>query len=303
MTEHFETSSKKGPSPRRSTYRPRGLGKRSLDLIEAMRPIAELAQPITGRGVGYKLFAAGLIPSMARAEMQRVYRALRLGREQGIIDWGWIVDETRALERTSTWSNPSEYAECVARSYRRDFWDQQPVRCEVRSEKGTIRGVLAPVLNQFAVGFRVMHGFTSATSVYDVAQDNDGRELIALYVGDFDPSGLFMSEEDLPKRLADYDGDHVTLKRIALTSTQASGLLSFPATDKRKDPRFKWFVSNHGDRCWELDAMDPNDLRDVVARAIVELIEPVAWTRCETVNRAEQQSLRTIIAKWGEAAQ
>src|SRR5215475_10171922 len=28
----------------------------------------------------------------------------------------------------------SGYARCAARTYRRDFWDQQPVRCEVWSE-------------------------------------------------------------------------------------------------------------------------------------------------------------------------
>ena len=55
------------------------------------------------------------------------------------------------------------------------------------------------------------------------------------------------------------------------------GLPSFPAADKRKDPRYKWFVANHGDRCWELDAMDPNDLRDCVEQEIRRLIEPVAW--------------------------
>jgi hypothetical protein len=63
--EHFETRSKKG----------RGRAQRSLDLIDA-----KLSQPITGRGVGYKLFAAGL--SMAKSEMQRVYRLLR-GRQPG----------------------------------------------------------------------------------------------------------------------------------------------------------------------------------------------------------------------------
>jgi hypothetical protein len=286
--EYFETSSKKG----------RGLGRRSLDLIEAMRPIIELAQPITGRGVGYKLFAACLIPSMARAEMQKVYRALRLGREQGSIPWHSIVDETRALERTSTWANPREYAECVAQSYRRDFWNQQPIRCEVWSEKGTIRGVLSPLLDHYAVGFRVTHGFSSATTIYDVSQDDDGRELIVLYVGDFDPSGLYMSEEDLPTRLSDYDGDHITLKRIALTRKQVSGLPSFSAADKRRDPRYKWFVANYGDRCWELDAMDPNDLRDCVEEAIKELIEPMAWARCEVVNEAERESLRTVLDNW-----
>jgi hypothetical protein len=42
-----------------------------------------------------------------------------------------------------------------------------PDRVEVWSEKGTVRGVLDPVLKEYGVGFRVMHGFGSATSVYD----------------------------------------------------------------------------------------------------------------------------------------
>jgi hypothetical protein len=288
--EHFDTCSKKG----------RGRAQRSLDLIDAMYAAAEAAQPITGRGIGYKLFTAELIPSMARSEMQRVYRLLRQAREEGTIPWEWIVDETRSLERVSTWNDPEQYARCVARSYRRDFWNQQPVRCEVWSEKGTVRGVLQPVLDQYAVGFRVMHGFSSATAVYDVAQDDDGRELIALYVGDLDPSGLYMSEEDLPKRLEEYEGYHIELQRIALTRAQVNGLPSFPATDKRKDPRHKWFVQNYGNRCWELDAMDPRDLRACVEAAIEDLIEPEAWERCETVNRAEQQSLKTVLERWGK---
>jgi hypothetical protein len=45
--------------------------------------------------------------------------------------------------------------------------------------------------------------------------------------------------------------------------------------------------------------MDPNALRDCVEQAIIELIEPEAWRRCEIVNGAEKESLRTILAKWG----
>jgi hypothetical protein len=288
--EYFETGIKKG----------RGLARRSLDLIEAMYGMAEAAQPITGRGIGYKLFTAGLIPSMATNDMQRVYRLLRVGREQGDIPWEWIVDETRALERVSTWDNPAEYAEAVTQSYRRDFWNQQPHRVQVWSEKGTVRGLLAPVLDKYAVGFLPVHGFSSATTVHDIAEDDDGRDFIVLYVGDFDPSGMFMSEEDLPARLSKYDGNHVVLNRIALTREHVRGLPSFPATDKRKDPRYRWFVRNYGNRCWELDAMDPNDLRDCVEQAIVDLIEPTAWGRCEVVNRAEQESLRTLLEKWGK---
>jgi hypothetical protein len=292
MPQHSETGFKKG----------RGMAQRSLDLIVAMRAITEAAQPITGRGVGYKLFTRGLIASMARPDMQRVYRLLKEARERGIIPWEWIVDETRAIERVPTWDDPEDYARTVARSYRRDFWNQQPHRVQVWSEKGTVRGVLAPVLDQYAVGFLPVHGFTSATAVHDIAEDDDGRDLIVLYVGDLDCSGLYMSEEDLPARFAKYDGDHIKLKRIALTAEQRRGLPSFPASDKRKDPRYSWFVRNHGRRCWELDAMDPNDLRDCVEREIRKLIEPVAWERCEVVNRAELESLRSILANWPSTA-
>ena len=288
MTEHFETSPKKG----------RGRSKQSLTLIEAMYGIAEAAQPITGRGVGYKLFTAGLIPSMARREMVRVYRLLKLAREEGTIPWEWIVDETRGLERTATWDNPSQFAKEFVDSFRLDNWNQQPVRCEVWSEKGTVRGVLKPVLDEYAVGFNALHGYNSATEVYKVAQDDDGRPLIALYVGDFDPSGLNMSESDLPKRLAEYGGAHVQLKRIALTGEQVLPLPSFPAADKQKDTRYKWFTARYGERCWELDAMDPNDLRACVEKAIKELIEPVAWERCEIVNKQEQRSIKHVIGRW-----
>ena len=53
--EYFGTGPKKG----------RGRAEASLDLIEAMYEIAEECQPITGRGVGYKLFTARLIDSMS----------------------------------------------------------------------------------------------------------------------------------------------------------------------------------------------------------------------------------------------
>jgi hypothetical protein len=288
------------------------MARRSLDLIEAMRAAAETAQPITGRGIGYKLFTQGLIPSMSKPDMQRVYRLLREAREQGTIPWEWIVDETRSIERVATWDDPEDYARCVARSYRRDFWNQQPHRIQVWSEKGTVRGVLQPVLDHYATGFVPVHGFSSATLTHDVAEDDDGRPLVVLYVGDYDPSGLYMSEVDLPARFARYDGDHIKLKRIALTREQVRPsrlyggedgiplpeMPSFPASDKRKDPRHRWFVTNHGRRCWELDAMDPNALRDCVEYEIKKLIEPVAWERCEIVNAAEQASLRDILANW-----
>jgi hypothetical protein len=272
----------------------RGRSQRSIELIDAMYEICEEMQPITGRGVGYKLFSRGLIPSMHTQEMAKVYRLLRIAREEETIPWEWIVDESRSLERRSQWAHPLDFLDCALRGYRRDFWDQQPVRVEVWSEKGTVRGVLAPVLDHYGVGFRVMHGFSSATTAYEIAQDDDGRVLHALYVGDYDPSGLYMSEQDLPSRVKEYGGDHVTIKRIAITRKQTSNLPAFPAASKKRDPRHAWFTKNYGQECFELDAMDPRKLRATVENAIRKLIEPEAWARCERINAAERASLADL---------
>jgi hypothetical protein len=277
------------------------MARASLELIEAMRVEAEAAQPITGRGIGYKLFVRGLIRSMGQSDMQKVYRLLKEARERGMIPWEWIVDETRELERVPSWNDPSDYADTVIQSYRRDYWNQQPARVLVCSEKGTVRGVIAPVLDKYGVGFRVMHGFSSATATYDIAQDDDGRSLIILYVGDHDPSGLCMSEVDLPARFDKYGGTHIKLRRIALLPEHLADLPSFPASEKKKDTRYGWFVRNYGDQCWELDALDPNDLRAMVEAAILEHIEPVAWKRCRVIEKAERESIRNVLSRWRDA--
>ena len=274
----------------------RGRNKATLKLIEAMFKIAEESKPITGRGIGYKLFTAGLIASMA--DMSKVYPALKVAREDGTIPWHWIVDETRdLLEMVTTWRDGAEFAKGFF--YRRDLWQSQPQTVEVWSEKGTVRGVLWPVLANLGVGFRVMHGFSSATCIYDVCNNgNDDRPLVALYIGDWDPSGLCMSEQDLPRRIAEYGGEHIEFRRIALTAEQAGALPSFSADTKTKDARYKWFKQNYGDKCWELDAMDPRQLRDLVEAEIKALIDAPLWERQEAVQEREKNSIELQLRWW-----
>jgi hypothetical protein len=217
-------------------------------------------------------------------------------REHEMIPWSWIVDETREAERVSQWEDAAQFADAVQRSYRRDRWQDQARLVEVWSEKGTVRDTLAPVLDQYGVTFRVMHGFGSATVVHDVAEGTSN--LLVLYVGDWDPSGMYISEVDLPGRIARYGGD-AEIKRVALTSADIAGNLpSFLAATKRGDPRYKWFIKHHGPRCWELDAMNPNDLRDRVADAIFENIDLALWERAELIEQAERESFIRVMGEW-----
>ena len=149
--------------------------------------------------------------------------------------------------------------------------------------------------------FRVMHGYGSATAVHDVATDSlrSEKPLTVFYVGDWDPSGLHMSEIDLPARVARYGGD-VSIERVALTLEHVTfgDLPSFSADEKRRDPRHAWYVRHYGRRCWELDALSPVDLRATVEDSIRTRLDLPVWQRAEQAEQAERESLLTILNAW-----
>jgi hypothetical protein len=216
----------------------RGKSKNTLLLVAKAREILEEIQPASVRAICYRLFAAGLIQSMKKSCTNSVSRHLRIAREEGKIPWEWIVDESRSAERARNWRNPEAIINAAVLGYRRDYWQDQCYCVEVWSEKGTVRGTLGPVLDEYGVTFRVMHGYASATVVNDIAGASSGstKPFVALYVGDWDPSGKHMSDVDLPRRLEEYGGE-VTLSRVALLSDDLAPLPNFEPETKVKDPR------------------------------------------------------------------
>jgi hypothetical protein len=287
----------------------RGRAQASHDLIEAAADIVAECAPITVRGIAYKLFAQGLIDSMATNETKRVSRLVVLAREEGLIDWDDVVDDSRPIKRPHVYDTPRTFANAARNSWRADPWTSQPYRVELISEKATVAGVLSPVLEELAIPFRPFKGFTSATSAHTLAVDTQGDDpLILLYVGDHDPSGCYMSQVDLPGRVERYGGEPA-LRRIALTQEDVKELTATGATfsveTKSDDTRFAWFVSQYGRqaRCAELDALDPNILRARVRSRVDALIKDrEAWDRVEVANTAVKNSLDAVLAGWAKKA-
>jgi hypothetical protein len=273
----------------------RGKARATLELIATCSEILEEAAPITVRGVCYKLFVRGLIPDMSTRSTQRISRILTAAREDGSIDWRQIVDDQRQVDVAATWSDPAAYVQAVERSYRKDYWQSQPVNLAVWSEKGTVGGVLAPVLDTYGVGFLVQKGLRVVHVRHVPCAD--GGDMTVLYVGDHDPSGLHMSEVDLPGRVERYGG-WIEIERIALRRSDCDDLPGFPAAEKAKDPRYRWYVEHHGDECWELDAMDPVDLRKRVAAEIHARIDWDVRNYSATIERAEKHSMRVALDQW-----
>ncbi len=147
--------------------------------------------------------------------------------------------------------------------------------------------------------------------MHELAEEivNDERITVLLYVGDYDPSGMFMSEEDLPGRLAkcgapDHRNPYVrkgkrgrhVLSRVALTyeDVHSGKLPSFDAETKKTDPRYKGFIAQYGYRCWELDAMHPNELRQRIAQEVKRYVNPEDWQRHKEIEAAQRETTEKV---------
>ena len=277
----------------------RGKSQKSLALVDFAYTLLAEIRPATVRTVAYKAFVAGLSPDMSKNSVSKISTQLVWARENSVIPWAWIVDEIRKREQCNSWESPAELFEAAAQQYRRDNWAEQPQRLEVWSEKGTVRRVLEPVLEKYGVAFQVIHGFAGAATMWDVAQDSARSEkpFTILYVGDFDPSGMCISDIDIPKRLERYAGRAV-VKRIALTPDDVlagTSLPHFDAATKKTDSRHDWFVRRYGTKCWELDAMSPVDLRERVADAIWLMLDHDVWNRALLTEKAERDAVNQYV--------
>ena len=279
----------------------RGKSKSSLDLIAASYEILSEIQPASVRAVCYRLFTLEKIPNMSKGSTGKVSKQLVYARENGIIPWEWIVDETRSEETITTWQDTSSIIKAAVDGYRRDYWQDQPNRVEIWSEKGTVRGSVSPILEKYGVTFRAMHGYSSATVINNIADESNrsDKPLTAFYCGDFDPSGKHMSDIDLPNRLRKYGGT-LRIERIALTDIDVltDKLPSFKAGTKVGDTRYRWFRDNFGSKCWELDAMSPVMLRDRVEKSILSKLDQELWDRAIEIESVEKLSMERFQQSW-----
>ena len=85
---------------------------------------------------------------------------------------------------------------------------------------------------------------------------------VILYLGDHDPSGEDMVR-DIQERLHRF---HVNVKveKIALTRSQVEEYKLPPNPTKRSDTRSSRYRAEHGDKSWELDALGPEVLREIL---------------------------------------
>jgi hypothetical protein len=260
--------------------------------------LASYTVPLTLRQVYYRLVAGGLIGN-TRSNYNQLSSQLVKARETGDVDDSRIVDRTRGIQDVS-FDSPESFIEIcqstVKQRYVRRFWDSQPVYCEIWVEKDALSQVLAEAVYPFNTIVAASRGYSSYSYLREAADRisqycSDGKSARILHFADHDPSGIDMSR-DLQDRLAKYCGREVEVRRVALTHDQVTHYNLIPNPVKQADRRSEGYVNQYGDQCWELDAIEPNELITLCRAAVDSLIEDkAAWLAIKGRDKAERQQL------------
>ena len=122
----------------------------------------------------------------------------------------------------------------------------------------------------------VNRGYSSCSAMYEAhkrlkREQDKGKETYILYLGDHDPSGIDMIR-DIRDRLTEF-GVNTIVKPIALTQAQIKQFNPPPNPAKFKDPRSTDYVSKYGQVAWEVDALEPKVLNQILTDHIEGLID------------------------------
>lgn len=252
-------------------------------------------RPATVRQVFYQAVNRGLVPKSETTGYRVVQRRLVALRETGGIPHGWIVDGTRYVTGHNRYRDLEEFTDYAAGLYRKDYWDAAEVNVEVWLEKEALKGVLIPtVVNECGLGLHVTRGFASITYLQEAAEDieRDGRPAHVYVLTDFDPSGVSIAEKVESELKARAPGSEVHVRRLAVNREQIDAWSLPTRPTKASDTRARKFHRIHGAESVELDAIPPDELRNLVRGAIDRHMEPWRLEQFRMVEREERETLR-----------
>jgi len=249
---------------------------------------------LTLRQIYYQFVSRDLIANTMQS-YKRLGCIISNARLAGLIDWTAIEDRTRNVQSLSHWRTPSEIVGDCAEQFRLDKWADQPCRPEVWIEKEALAGVIEGVCRELDISFLSCRGYTSQSEMWSSAMRLKamiaaGQTPLILHLGDHDPSGLDMTR-DITDRLAMFMGG-VKVIRLALNMDQIERYNPPPNPAKVNDSRFDAYQEQFGSESWELDALEPSVLVQLIRDAVLAVRDERLWA--EAVR--EEEGHRAILA-------
>lgn len=263
---------------------------------EIIEEYAAEGYDLTLRQLYYQFVARDIIPNK-QSEYKKLGSVVNDARLAGLVDWESIVDRTRKYEQNGHWNSPADIIKDSADQYAIDTRADQDVYVEVWVEKDALVGVLERACSPLDVGYFSCRGYVSQSAMWLAA----GRFLcedncVLLHLGDHDPSGLDMTR-DIQDRL-DMFGADVEVKRIALNMDQVEEYQPPPNPAKTTDSRYESYILEHGDESWELDALDPRVITELIEKHVEDHTDEDAREALVAKQENDREKLQEISDNW-----
>lgn len=282
-------------------------------------------RPMTVRQLFYALVINGIIEKTEAEYKQLVCRLTKDLRLSGELPWEWLVDNTRWMHKPRTYAGLHDLLAQGARSYRRALWDPATNSnyCEIWLEKDALTGVLYDVTSEFDVPLMPCRGYPSLSFLRQGAE-SIAQEIMArggeggwgtahiYYFGDYDPTGVDISRnievrlrqfvfeilanaygEDSEEWVYHAVARHLLFARVAVNQDQIASMGLPTRPTKRSDPR----AAAHGDESVELDAILPDQLRQMVRECLERHVDPVQLEDLARTEEFERQTLLDMAVK------
>lgn len=292
----------------RITYLSKNFHDSSLQIIEQADQIcteyARQGYNLTLRQLYYQFVARDLLANQ-QTEYKRLGSIVTDARRAGYLDWNHVVDRTRNIAGGD--GSMTDPAETIDPAYfSAALWEGQPYRVEVWVEKDALIDVVARGARGYRAAYFSCRGYTSDSEIWKAAQrmedylDEEGVEQVrVLHLGDHDPSGIDMTR-DIRDRLHmfiygdGYDEERVEIKRIALNMDQVDEYGPPPNPAKITDSRVHGYLAEYGSESWELDALEPTTLRELIEGEVGGLIDVETWNQRQEFEETQRATLEAI---------
>lgn len=261
---------------------------------------------LTIRGLHYRLVAAGMTNSLTH--YKRVVSAMIDARWEGKVSFEAFSDNDRAMlgdtafQRTDlneSISKAKDQIQAWMRHYSKNRWENQPIYPEVFIEKKALQGVFETVTIRNDIALGACKGYPSLTFLNDTAKrfmdaEEEGKQPVILYFGDYDPSG-----EDIPRSIEEnikkLGCSSIVVQRIALMKEQVLEWELPPAPVKEGDSRSaNW----DGLGQVELDAVEPNKLRRLCQEAIDSVFNENLYAELQRQEDEEEETYRSELKQY-----
>jgi hypothetical protein len=287
------------------TFKPHAFkADKLLTIDQANAIIAEYAArgfKLILRSIHYQ-FVARDLHANTYENYKRLGVVLLQARDAGLSEWGAVDDRSRERIDGATWEAPAEIVADAARQYREDLWRGQAHRVEVWIEKD-LSGVIAPVCREYRVPYLVTHGNCSQQPINEAGRRfadylDDGVTPIVLHLSDHDSTGVDMPR-DHRERLSLYAREEIEVRQIALNMKQVRRYRPPPNFVKEKDSRTDEYRRRFGtDECWELDALAPDVIANLIRTEVEALIDRRAWDRALRREAKGRRELERAAKNW-----